>query len=253
MKNFLFQVKINYKRIIFRNLRFLFFSMAMPIGFYLLFTQVMNQTIPDNILKNWNVTYLISMIVYSMLISSVFAVSNTLLEDRGCKLDLLVELSAVSKLQYYGSMIIVFLSLNILGACALEITAYMINHIQVSMIHLVELILLLPLVSFPLVLLGILISLAGSGNTVNVLCNLAVFPMAILSGLWWPLDTMPNWMQHTGKLLPTYHAKEFLNEFVQGQHFNFNHFSVLLAWSILLAGILKGVVMLTKKREVQSV
>ena len=143
-----------------------------------------------------------------MLISSVFTVSNTLLEDRICKFDLLVELSAVSKLQYYGSMVIVFLSLNLLGALSLEITAIVINHIQVS---------------FPLVLLGILVSLVGSGNTVNVLCNLVVFPMAILSGLWWPLETMPDWMQHVGQLLPAYHAKEFLNEFIQEQHFNFNH------------------------------
>lgn len=253
MKNFLFQVEINYKRIIFRNLRFLFFSIAMPIGFYLLFTQVMNQSIPENILKTWTITYLISMIVYSMLISSVFTVSNTLLEDRICKFDLLVELSAVSKLQYYGSMVIVFLSLNLLGALSLEITAIVINHIQVSVIRLFELLLLLPLVSFPLVLLGILVSLVGSGNTVNVLCNLVVFPMAILSGLWWPLETMPDWMQHVGQLLPAYHAKEFLNEFIQEQHFNFNHFGVLLTWSILLAGILKGVVMLINKREVQSV
>ena len=95
-----------------------------------------------------------------------------------------------------------FLSLNLLGALSLEITAIVINHIQVSVIRLFELLLLLPLVSFPLVLLGILVSLVGSGNTVNVLCNLVVFPMAILSGLWWPLETMPDWMQHVGQLLP---------------------------------------------------
>ncbi|EOF55761.1 hypothetical protein SE1_02376 [Enterococcus hirae EnGen0127] len=40
MKKFLFQVQINYKRIVFRNLRFLLFSIAMPTGFYLIFTQV---------------------------------------------------------------------------------------------------------------------------------------------------------------------------------------------------------------------
>ena len=108
MKNFLFQVEINYKRIIFSEFTVSFFQYSHADWLYLLFTQVMNQSIPDNILKTWTITYLISMIVYSMLISSVFTVSNTLLEDRICKFDLLVELSAVSKLQYYGSMVIVF-------------------------------------------------------------------------------------------------------------------------------------------------
>lgn len=250
MSNFLFQVTINYKRIVLRNLRFLLFSVVMPISFYILFTQLMNGSIPSSALKTWNVTYLISMIVYSSLIGSIFTVSNTLLEDHNRKFDLFITLSPISKSRYYLSMIVVFLSLNVLSALALEVTALVVNHITVSWFYLIFLLLATPVVSFPLLLLGIMISLIGTGNVVNLLSNLIVFPMAILSGLWWPLNMMPIWMQHIGRWLPAYRAAAFLRDLVQHQHFNLSNFGVLLLWGIFFAGMLKVLTIFMSKKEV---
>lgn len=132
MRNFLFQIKINYTRIIFRNIRFLLFSIAMPSGFYLLFTQVMTKGMSSAILTTWNTDYLISMVVYSTLISSIFTVSNTLLDDHEHHFDLFVALSPISKLQYYSSMIVVFLSLTMVSTLVLEIIANFGNHVAID-------------------------------------------------------------------------------------------------------------------------
>lgn len=253
MKNFFFQVSINFKRIIFRNLRFLVFSVLMPIGFYLLFTQVMTQGMSTVVLQTWNIDYLISMIVYSMLISSIFTVSNTLLDDHLRKFDLFIALSPISKAQYYLSLLVVFLSLNFLAAISLVVVAIIVNHIVINLTFLLILCLIAPLLSLPLFLLGIIVSLSGTGNVVNLLCNILVFPMAIFSGLWWPLTTMPTWMQKIGILLPTYHSAQLLKELIHRHYFHLENFGVLLLWGISLVALLKGISILRNKNEVQTI
>lgn len=250
MKKFLFQVQINYKRIVFRNLRFLLFSIAMPTGFYLIFTQVITQPAAS---KTWNIAYMISMIVYSSLISSVMTVAHTLLEDHTRKFDLFVALRPSSKSQYYLSMLIVFLSLNILSVLALIMTGILVNQLTINWFHLIGLLFLVPLLSFPLILIGMIISLLGSDNVVNLLSNLIVFPMAILSGLWWPLSIMPPWVQKVGHWLPTYQTAVILRRFINYQRFNFVSFGVLLVWTIILFVLFKVVVFFQSKSEVSTI
>ncbi|MBE8848250.1 ABC transporter permease [Enterococcus durans] len=253
MKNFLFQLSINYKRIILRNLRFLVFSILMPIGFYLLFTQVMTQGIPADALQTWNADYLISMMVYSSLISSIITVSNTLLEDHMRKFDLYITLSPISKIHYYLSMMIVFLSLNLLSAVSLVIVACFINHVIIHVFYLILICLIVPLLSLPLLLIGIIVSLVGSGNVVNLVSNLLVFPMAILSGLWWPLDIMPDWVQKISVFLPTFHSAKLLKEIIHQHHIHLLHLGVILLWIIILAIIIKVLTTVGKKGELQTI
>lgn len=253
MKNFFFQVSIHFKRIILRNLRFLVFSVLMPIGFYLLFTQVMTQGMSKVVLQTWNVDYLISMIVYSTLISSIFTVSNTLLDDHLRKFDLFVTLSPNSKIQYYLSMLVVFLSLNFLSTISLVVVAIIGNHIVINLTFLLLLCLIAPLLALPLFVLGIIVSLSGTGNVVNLLSNILVFPMAIFSGLWWPLTTMPTWMQKIGILLPTYHSTQLLKELIHRHYFHLANFGVLLLWGISLVALLKGISILRNKNEAQTI
>ena len=58
----------------------------------------------------------------------------------------------------------------------------------------------------PLSLFGIIISFVGNTTGVNILSNLISFPLAILGGLWWPIETMPEWLQVIGRMLPSYFA-----------------------------------------------
>jgi len=59
-------------------------------------------------------------------------------------------------------------------------------------------------------LLGVLISFVERAETLSVLSNLITFPMAIISGLWWPIGLLPNWLQPIGKLMPTYLINDWL-------------------------------------------
>jgi ABC-2 type transport system permease protein len=98
--------------------------------------------------------------------------------------------------------------------------------------------LLVTVTSIPLMIFGVTLAFCGSNAVVNLMVNLIVFPVAILSGLWWPLSMMPNWGQKIGKLLPTYQTSVIVNDVI-------NHISVPLkaiggefVWLVLAASLL---------------
>lgn len=67
MKTFLAQLAFDGKRLVVRNVSFIFFSIIMPTGFYLLFTKIMASGSAAEI-KQFNLTYMGQMIVYLSLI-----------------------------------------------------------------------------------------------------------------------------------------------------------------------------------------
>ena len=253
MKNTLTQILINYKRVVLRNKRFFFFSLALPVIFYLLFTRVMNVGVPASALKTWQLNYLVSMAVYSSLISSVITVSNTLLEDREHHFALFVRLTGTSNLRYYGTMLAVFMPLNILAIVILGLVGTFVNGVSISITLWLAFIVLLPLLSFPFVLIGILISISGSSNLVNILNQIVMFSMAIIGGLWWPLDLMPNWLQTIGHGLPTYQISTIIQDVVNKSAISGTSLLGLAIWTVVLFAALFASFRFISNRELQTI
>lgn len=78
MRSFLLLKQINFKRLILRNLRFFAFDIITPTLFYLLFIKVM----PKPTLNNFQQTYLIGMVIFATLLSSIITVANNILEEK---------------------------------------------------------------------------------------------------------------------------------------------------------------------------
>ena len=105
MTNFLYQLEIDFKRIILRNPAFFMFDLAMPLTFYLLFTKALPQY--SNTMQ-WKVDYLVSMAIYGILLGSIMTVAHTLSSDIDRKFTLFIDLSPFPKLMCYIEMIIIF-------------------------------------------------------------------------------------------------------------------------------------------------
>jgi ABC-2 type transport system permease protein len=101
-------------------------------------------------------------------------------------------------------------------------------------------------------LIGIIISTFKNPSTVNMLNSLAVFPVAMLSGLWWPMSMMPNWLQVFGKLLPTYAISNVINNVIFNKALQLSNIVNLISWFV---GLLLVIIVLTKlvpRQELQS-
>lgn len=238
MTNFIYQTKLNFTRIILRNKKFFFFDLALPIIFYLLYTKVLVTNAPTAAIKQFQLSYLVSMIIFSCLLGSIITVANNLLEDQTSKFELFVDISPLPKPKYYASLIVVFLSLNLISVIVISLVGIFVNHVDISLAKLVLVSISSLLGTIPLILIGIVISMFKTPSTVNMLTSLTVFPMAMISGLWWPLATEPTWLQNIGKLLPTYAIANINNSIISNSSINIvNIFNILIWLAILLITI----------------
>ncbi|CAJ2234029.1 ABC transporter permease [Companilactobacillus paralimentarius] len=248
MNKFIFQTKINFKRIVLRNKAFFFFDMLLPIVFYILYTKILVSNVPVSYLKVWNKDYLVSMMIYACMLGGIITTANTFLEDQMSNFKLFVTLSPLSNFQYYGSMSIVLITLNLVSSIALTTVAIIVNHVSISIGLLFELISINLLGTILLILIGVLISFARKPNTVNLLTNLVIFPLAILSGLWWPINIMPTWLQNIGKVMPTYQLSVIDKNILHQTTQHIGPFINLLIWSFIIFLILFTVNKIQKEK-----
>lgn len=83
--------------------------------------------------------------------------------------------------------------------------------------------------------LAMVISAVSSGyEFFNYYFTLVLTTMLMLCGVFFPVSTLPQWLQSFVSVLPLYHAVELIRPFVIGEipHNIFLHISVLLAYAI---------------------
>jgi ABC-2 type transport system permease protein len=79
-----------------------------------------------------------------------------------------------------------------------------------------------------------------------------VFPVAMISGLWWPLSTLPSWLQTVGKMLPTYAISEINKSIIQNQTIQLSNIFNLVSWLFILIIITLATTKLPQHGELQS-
>ena len=62
--------------------------------------------------------------------------------------------------------------------------------------------------SLPFALLGLAVGLSASGRAAPAVLNAIFIPMAIAGGLWMPIEQLPTFIQQLAPWLPTYHVSQ---------------------------------------------
>ena len=207
MKPFLAQLKFDGRRLILRNFSFQFFSILMPAGFYLLFTKVMvSGTVP----VSFSLQYMASMIVYSGTINALFGIALILMHDREKGLLQWYQLTPSGVQPYYLSVGFWSMVMNGIAIVVLGLLAVVVNHVSLTVGQWFTMAGVALVGQIPTLLMGVSISFLNRPETLSVVSNLITFPMAIVSGLWWPMSMLPSWLQPIGKLMPTYFVNNWL-------------------------------------------
>lgn len=230
MKKFLNQLQFDAKRLFLRNPQYTFFAIAMPIGFYILFTKVMSFGTASE-LTAFARSYMGSMIVYSVVIGALFSLAALMQHDRQVGLVQTLQLTPSGTTYYYASLITLMGLLNALSALAIMLVAVLVNQVALSLTTGLGVLVIAVLGSIPLMILGVLYSRVQSVELLNVLSNLTSFPLAIISGLWWPLNLLPTWAQAIGKVTPTYLTNHLLTRFLAGQSLPAHDMMGIAGWA----------------------
>jgi len=213
MKVLTAQLKFDGRRLVLRNASFQFFSIMMPAAFYLLFTKVMVQGSAAE-MAQFNLKYMASMIVYSGTINALFGIAAILMHDREKGLLRWLQLAPEGVRPYYLSIGLWSMVMNGLSVVVLGGLAIVVNQVNLTILQWVGIFGLALIGQLPTILLGVLLSFLNRSETLSVASNLIAFPMAIISGLWWPISLLPTWMQSIGKLMPTYQVNNLLGAVV---------------------------------------
>jgi len=234
MQLLMVQSKLDFKRAYLRNPRFFIFSLLMPIGFYLLFTKVM---MTGEMPASFAVQYMLSMTTYSLILSNVFTLSTLLADDQKEGVLDLIDLSPASRGYYYGAKLINIMLINGLSVLVIFITAAFSNQIVLDWTVWLQTAGWLWLASAPLCLIGLSISFLNDSNLIQLAANLISFPLAILSGLWWPISMLPKNVQWVGKHLPVYPINQIGQALGTGQSVAWGSYGVTMIWTLVLGGL----------------
>lgn len=228
MKSLVQQFKFDVQREILRNLPFLFFSLLMPAGFYILFTKVMVSGTQSQ-MQQFSGRYMGSMIVYSLIISAF------LLLQRDRRSGYLTRLSQtpVGLKAYYGSIAMCFMLMTVLSTGLMFVLAIGLNHVTLNIGQMLLILIVSLIGELPLFVISVLISRVQREETLSVISNLLTFPVAIVSGLWWPLTMLPKWLQVVGKSMPTYRLNHLLNDIVADQSVSVYDWLVIMSWLVI--------------------
>lgn len=89
----------------------------------------------------------------------------------------------------------------------------------------------------PMILLGLVIGLWFKPQTATAVTTLSMMALAMLGGLWVPLQLMPDVLQAIGRLLPSYWASQIGAWPLIGGDFPWLGVVVLVAWLTVLAAV----------------
>lgn len=249
MNKFWFQTKINLTRLIKRDIKTVFLALFFPIFFYVLYTKVFVFEMAEAEMVIWQKDYMLSMIIFGSMFTMIITLANTLLEDYTNQFQLFVHLTPTSKWFYYLSINLVYIPINLMLTLALGLIAYFVNGVTLGIIEWVVLLLIILFGILPFSLLGIMISYGRKTTIVNILGNLTVFPLAIIGGLWWPLEMMPSWIVSIGEQLMTNKILVLSRDWVHSNQFNLPAFFGLILWILGLVVAMIGVQKLFKYKE----
>lgn len=249
MKTFKTQLAFDGKRLILRNFSYIFFSLLMPAGFYLLFTKVMVSGSSTQ-MKPFYVSYMDSMIVYSVLISALFGIAAILKRDRDQGLVTFLSLSAHGAFPYYLSVAFWMLMMSLFSVAVMGSLAVGINGVSLHFDQWLSLFGVVLIGQLPIMLIGIGLSYIRRYETRSLASNLITFPMAIVSGLWWPINMLPKWLQSIGELMPTYFVNQLLNQLTSRAKVDLTNLLGIVAWFVV-TGLL--VIVLSKHEQRKGV
>lgn len=88
--------------------------------------------------------------------------------------------------------------------------------------------------SLPFALLGLAVGFAVSGRAAPAIINAVFLPMAIAGGLWIPVDALPAFVQRIAPVLPTYHVSQLGLGVLLGEPV-VDHVAALLVTTVITA------------------
>ena len=219
---------------IFRNPPSVVFGIGFPTFFFLAFGFSLASNLSSTILASYE--------AYGAFIVSFQTFSISIATERGYGWNKLLRTTPMSSALYLGSKLLVILFTGILSMLLLFAVAGLSGRVHMNLVVWAELLGMMVLGMIPLSLLGLFLGFIGSANLTVALSTILMLLMSFASGLWIPLQYLPDFIQKIAPYLPSYHLGQLAWNTVgspSGDGNLWGHLLILVAFAVgfaVLAG-----------------
>jgi ABC-2 type transport system permease protein len=209
-----------------------------PIMFYVLFGLLMNR---DGRMSGVGVsTYLIATYgTFGVFAASLFANGIGVAMDRGLGWMQVKRASPMPPFAYFVAKFVTCMIFGAIIVLALIVLGILFGGVHITPAMAAKLIVTLDLGALPFCAMGLAIGYFAGPNSAPGIVNLIYLPLSFASGLWFPIEALPKFLQSIAVHLPPYHLAQLgLGVVGAGRgESNWSHWEALIGFGLLCLGI----------------
>ncbi|MFH9131983.1 ABC transporter permease [Streptomyces griseoaurantiacus] len=220
-----------------RSAYFLTFSVLFSAGFYVMFTMVAQDAISDSPLFARD--YMLSMSVSGAFFGALNGAGIRLGTERGEGWARQVLLTPLSGAAYLAAKALTAWLATLPAAVVVFALGAFANDVSMPAADWIAALAVIWGAGLVFVLAGLVVGLVAVGESAQYISLGVFFPLAMLGGLWFPLDDFPSALRHLADYLPT-RALDQLATLVTpnaGDGPVLRPVLVLVCWGVALAGV----------------
>ncbi|MCM3497332.1 ABC transporter permease [Paenibacillus lactis] len=214
-----------------RNPYYIFWSLAMPILFYFIFTRIVDTGAAEA--GQWQAHYLMSMTSFSVMGTAIMSLGIRLVQERVQGWSIYMRVTPLPGSVYFFGKMFVQAIMHLLCIVVIFTAGYLINGVSLSFWQWLFSGLWILIASVPFLALGTLIGAMRRVDTASGVSNGIYLALAVTGGMWFPIEAMPSFMQAIGKWMPSYHFGGGAWAITRGEAPGWDHILILTGYLLV--------------------
>jgi ABC-2 type transport system permease protein len=233
MKHTLVITRLEILRV-FRNKRYLIFTLALPVGMYLLFGTSKNSI--DNSGQTANLFYMISMSTLGAFSGSLMGSANRISTERKAGWTRQLRLSALPSWSYMVGKMAAALATSIPSVVLVMLLGHFVGGVDMAATKWIYLALVIWLGSAVFAALSVAVGYRFDPDTIQPVTIGIYLPMVLLGGIYFAFKP-DSFMGKFATWLPTFRVTQISGHVVGGTSVPLSALWVLLGWLALFVGL----------------
>lgn len=224
----------------FRNRRYLLFAIGFPTVFYLLYTGVLSGASADPSAQvggmPWRTYFMVSMATYAAIVAAVGG-AIVIADERSSGWTRQLRVTPLPAAAYVVGKLIVSYVVTVPAITAVLVAGAFANHVELSAVEWVQILVTLVLGSLPFAAIGLLIGYVFDAGSAQGAMMITLFSLAILGGLWAPITSFPDTLATIGRMLPSFRLAELGRDAAIGVLPDLSTIAILVAYAAVIGAL----------------
>ncbi|ETK38107.1 ABC transporter permease [Microbispora sp. ATCC PTA-5024] len=229
-------IKVEMLRML-RNKRYIIFVVAFPLGFYLLYSNLWGNQVDQSTGVRGSIILMVSMGAYGALAASMMSTAVPWSQERHSGWLRQLQITPLTSWAIIVTKLLAALLLVLPSLLLVGLAAVLTQHVSLTAGEWAGLLLCMWIGTIPFAALGLAIGSVLPPDTAQPAAMISMFGLALLGGLWIPLEVMPSTMRSVAQVLPSYDYASIGWRIVAGHAPEAGPVAGILGWAVVLGAL----------------